>query len=61
MMGRQNYDPFLGTLNSRCRTIMGTQTGTIHFDNHPYDYWVLGPLGLVVKGNDNQVTDYSGT
>ena len=25
----QNYGPFLGTLNNRCRTIIGTQKGTI--------------------------------
>ena len=25
----QNYGPFLGTLNSRCRIILGTQTGTL--------------------------------
>ena len=25
----QNYGPFLGTLKSRCRMIMGTQKGTI--------------------------------
>ena len=27
--GCQNYDPFLGTLNIRCRIIIGNQTGTI--------------------------------
>ena len=27
--GSQNYSPFLGTLNIRCRTILGTQKGTI--------------------------------
>ena len=27
--GCQNYGSFLGTLNIRCRTILGTQTGTI--------------------------------
>ena len=25
----QNYGPFLGTLNNRCRTILGTQKGTL--------------------------------
>ena len=25
----QNYGPFLGTLNNRCRIIIGTQNGTI--------------------------------
>ena len=25
----QNYGPFLGTLNIRCRIIIGTQKGTI--------------------------------
>ena len=27
--GCQNYGPFLGTLNNRCRIIVGTQKGTI--------------------------------
>ena len=29
MGGCQNYGPFLGTLNNRCRIIIGTQKGTI--------------------------------
>ena len=29
MGGCQNYGPFLGTLSIRCRTIPGTQKGTI--------------------------------
>ena len=29
MGGCQNYDPFLGTLNIRCRIIIGIQKGTI--------------------------------
>ena len=29
MGGCQNYGPLLGTLNIRCRTIIGTQKGTI--------------------------------
>ena len=29
MGGCQNYGPFLGTLNHRCRTITGIQKGTI--------------------------------
>ena len=29
MGGCQNYGPFLGTLNVRCRIIIGTQKGTI--------------------------------
>ena len=29
MGGCQNYVPFLGTLNNRCRIIIGTQKGTI--------------------------------
>ena len=29
MAGCQNYDPFFGTLNIRCRIIIGTQKGTI--------------------------------
>ena len=29
MGGCQNYGPFLGTLNNRCRILIGTQKGTI--------------------------------
>ena len=29
MGGCQNYDPFLGTLNIKCRIIIGIQKGTI--------------------------------
>ena len=29
MGGCQNYGPFWGTLNNRCRIIIGTQKGTI--------------------------------
>ena len=29
MGGCQNYDPFLGTLNIRCRIIIGIQKGAI--------------------------------
>ena len=35
----QNYGPFLGTLNNRCRTILRTQKGDPNFDNHPYGAW----------------------
>ena len=31
----QNYGPFLGTLNNRCRIIIGTQKGTIIFTTTP--------------------------
>ena len=36
MGGCQNYDPFLGTLNIRCRIIIGIQKRDHNFDNHPY-------------------------
>ena len=32
----QNYGPFLGTLNNKCLSIIGTQKGTIILDNCPY-------------------------
>ena len=38
MGGCQNYGPFLGTLNIRGRTIMGTQNG----DNHPNGTVITG-------------------
>ena len=36
MGGCQNYGPFLGTLNIRCRIIIGIQKGDHDFDNQPY-------------------------
>ena len=43
MGGCQNYGPFLGTLNIRCRIIIGIQKGTIiltttHIYIHIYIY-----------------------
>ena len=35
MGGCQNYVPFLGTLNIRCRIIIGTPRKNHNFDNHP--------------------------
>ena len=32
----QNYGPFLGTLNNRCRIIKGTPKRDHNFDNHPF-------------------------
>ena len=43
MGGCQNYGPFLGTLNIRCRIIIGTQKGTIILTTtHIYIWYVLG-------------------
>ena len=47
----QNYGPFLGTLNNRCRIIRGTQKGTIILTTTHMDSGVEG-LGL-------RVTDFS--
>ena len=44
--------PFLGTLNIRGRIILGTQTGTIIFDNHPCRD--LGDLGCRFGPEDSQ-------
>ena len=35
MGGCQNYGPFLGTLNVRCRIIIEIQKGDHNFDIHP--------------------------
>ena len=40
MGGFQNYGPFLGILNIRCRIIVGTPKRDHNFDNHLYS----GPL-----------------
>ena len=48
----QNYGPFLGTLNSRCRTILGTQKGTIILTTthiHIYIYIYIYVCFLTVK------------
>ena len=37
MGGCPNYDPFLGTLNIRCRIIIGIQKRDHDFDDHPYE------------------------
>ena len=41
MGGCQNYGPFLGTLNTWCRIIIGIHKRDHNFDNHPYT-WGLG-------------------
>ena len=44
MGGYQNYGPFLGTLNIRCRTIIGIQKGTIILTTTLFpakDHWAL--------------------
>ena len=38
MGGCQNDGPFLGTLNNRCRIIIGTQKGTIISTTTQYIY-----------------------
>ena len=43
MRGCQNYGPFLGALNIRCRIIIGIQKKDHLFDDHPYR--VLGSQG----------------
>ena len=35
MGGCQNYGPFLGTINIRCRIVIGIPKRDDHFDNHP--------------------------
>ena len=43
MGGYQNYGPFLGTLNSRCRIIIGTQKRTIILTS-THVIHTLGPI-----------------
>ena len=38
--GCQNYGPFLGTLNNRCRIIIGTQKGTIILTTTHKGYYI---------------------
>ena len=44
MGGCQNYGPFLGTLNIRCRIIIGTQKGTI----------ILTTTHIRIRGGDHE-------
>ena len=37
MGGCQNHGPFLGTLNVRCRSMIGIPKRGHNFDNHPYE------------------------
>ena len=54
MGGCQNYSPFLGTLNIRCRIIIGFQKGpiiltTTHMGEYIWNYYRVffrGTLGL---------------
>ena len=49
MSGCQNYDPFLGTLNIRCRIRIGIQEGTIIFDNHRFINQTLTLDNIIVS------------
>ena len=44
MGGCQNYGPVLGTLNNRCRTVLGTQKGTIILTTTHVRSVLPGPL-----------------
>ena len=48
MDGCQNYGPFLGTLNNRCRIILGTQKGTIMLTT-THILRLLGPKTILYK------------
>ena len=46
MGGCQNYGPYFGTLNIRCRTIIGTPKREHNLDSHPHDFeWRCGLAG----------------
>ena len=47
MGGCQNYGPFLGTLNIRCRIMIGTQKGTIILTTTHMSYIRILLKGLV--------------
>ena len=49
----QNYGPFLGTLNNRCRIIIRTQKGTIILTTTQIlEYWVFTSWGPGTKNPD---------
>ena len=45
MGGCQNYGPFWGTLNIRCRIVIGTQKGTLILTTTHMDLIILGLWG----------------
>ena len=49
MGGCQNYGPFLGTLNIRCRIIIGIQKGTIILTTTHMSsvFWVVEPSKII--------------
>ena len=70
MGGCQNYGPFLGTLNTRCR-IIGIQEGTIFLTTTHILYWSLywdvglcwGPLNIetLTYGTTSHVLSFPGS
>ena len=55
--GCQNYGPFLGTLNNRCRTILRTQKGTIILTTTHVRLIrekVCGPLQTEIRNQDSR-------
>ena len=58
----RNYGPFLGTLNTRCRIIIGIQKGTIiltttHIFGLGFRVWGLGLRGGASKGKETWKLD----
>ena len=52
MGGCQNYGPFLGAKNIRCRIILRTQKGTIILTTtDPYTYGGFRKLGYPIWGS----------
>ena len=47
MGGFQNYGPFLGTLNIRCRITIGIQQGTIILTTTQIEYGIYGDLMII--------------
>ena len=54
MSGCQNYGPLLGPLNTRCRTIIGTQKGTMILTTTQYTMKLLGACGAGALYLDHQ-------
>ena len=55
----QNYGPFLGTLNIRCRIIIGTQKETIiSTTTHMFSYLYLPLLAYRMIGRKGLVSDF---
>ena len=59
MGGCQNYDPFLGTLNIRCRICNKDPKRDPNIDNHPMDFGI--EFGIPDDGTSAGLLQHGGS